>query len=230
MFPRWLLEVLGAERELFHPAHYDLAGRLVSERGPIPASALVAGEVCEACNHGWMSRLEQRFKRVAFERRRQGEIGPGEREVMAHWFSKTAVVINTSQNWRLMVPRNERHALARGVPPGFDVYLARWSAGRRRLNFAQGQRAVATMPAGVGINPDSQFGAGGRVQRLYACVIQVQDLVGLVVYAPPDHWAHPVERMARLWPLENRRLTWGGLPRLRDWLDAEMLEGDLFRG
>ena len=137
IFPQWLLERLGAANELFAPTHFDLTGRPITRRGPFPASSLLSGETCDACNHGWMSRLEAVFEEV-LSRHRAHAWTPSDQKTMAHWFAKTAIAINVSQNYRLLVPAEERHAVADGVPPGFEVYLARANSYHTHLDFKQG--------------------------------------------------------------------------------------------
>jgi len=61
-----------------------------------------------------------------------------EQTILARWFLKTAIAINTSQNYRLLLPREVRHAVSTGMPSDVKVFLARHSDPKGgQLNFAQ---------------------------------------------------------------------------------------------
>jgi len=50
------------------------------------------------------------------------------------------------------------------------------------------------------------------------------DLLGIVVYAAPDGWAWPSERMTRIWPTVGQ-LRWDALPTVEDMQSALILAG-----
>lgn len=207
VFPQWLLQALGAEDEEFHPVHRDMLGRLVSARGPIPARAFVAGEVCEACNHGWMSDLEVLVAPILFPPGGRGTLSVRDQAVLSRWLIKTAVVLNTSQNYRLMVPREARHALAHGVPSDFGVYLARHAqTDGGQLNFMQ----VAGVSMSI-VQSDRVDEHAHASERVYGCALAINDFLGVVIYAVPGAWAVPSEPMARIWP-PTQAVRWGDLP------------------
>jgi len=212
IFPQWLLERLGAANELFAPTHFDLAGRLISKRGPFPASSLLSGETCEACNHGWMSRLEAAFEEVLFIDRGQ-TWSPQDQKTVAHWFAKTAIAINVSQNYRLLVPAHERNVVAAGVPPGFEVYVARARSHRTHLDFKQGWNM------GGWLIPTDEIERMMRLaERCYRCAIRIDDLIGLVIYAPPDTWLVPKSDFTRIWPPTGKSFIRTNLPDV-EWTD-----------
>lgn len=115
----------------------------------LAARQFVAGEVCEACNGGWLSGLEVLVRPILFPSGGRTILSDDHQQVLAHWFIKTAVVLNTSQNYRLMMfPRQARHEVARGIPSDFGVYIAkhRQPAGGQ-LNFGQATGAISVSPA-----------------------------------------------------------------------------------
>ena len=212
IFPGWLLERLGAADELFEPRHYDLKGTLLSKRGPYPASALLSGEICDACNHGWMSRLETEFERVLL-----GEPARpwtrGDQQIVAHWFAKTAIVINVSQNYRLLVPKAERHAAELGVPPGFEVFVAKTNGHHTHLDFKQGWNM------GGWVTPTDQVESMmALAERCFRCAIRIDDLVGLVLYAPPNKWLEPEDHFISIWPSAGELLAMADLSQV-GWTD-----------
>jgi hypothetical protein len=90
-----------------------------------------------------MSELERRFEAVMFPPGgRNGVISNGDLDTVAHWFAKTATVINSSQNYRVMVPEAVRHKTAVGAPTEFDVFLGRLRNPRRLIGYGQGVNAV----------------------------------------------------------------------------------------
>jgi hypothetical protein len=194
IFAGSLLEQLGAASELFEPTHIDLMGRVISKRGPFPASALLSGEICDACNNGWMRRLEEQFLKVFLRDPAQAWTRE-EQQTVAHWFAKTAIVINVSQNYRLLVPQAERHAAEMGVPPGFEVFVAKTKDHRTHLDFKQGWNM-----GGWVIPTDQVERRMALAERCYRCAIRIDDLVGVVLYAPPDNWLEPQEAFTSIWP------------------------------
>ena len=142
IFALSLQRALKAEEEQFTPTHVDSLGRVVSARQTIPAKALLAGEVCEGCNSGWMSRLEAEaapllLTRVRCEARRS--LGEQEQLTLARWFFKTAIVLNSSQNYRLLLPKDVRHSARIGLHPDVRVFVARRPLNPQdRLSFRQG--------------------------------------------------------------------------------------------
>jgi hypothetical protein len=208
IFPLWLQREVAAERESWSPTHFDSFGREISSRGPHPTSALLAGEVCQKCNGGWMNELEARFRAVMFPPPRVIDEAAG--AVIAHWFVKTAVVLNTAQNYRLMIPRGTRHAVKHGVPRDMRVFLARMPDPPDQLGFAQQAGHV------IGVVATEKMGAHAieLLQQAYVCSLRVRDLVAAVVYAAPGGWARPAEDMTELHPWPGEAIPWESLPEI----------------
>lgn len=89
--------------------------------------------------------------------------------MLARWFTKTAVVLNTAQNYRLMIPRGVRHAVKHGVPRDMAVYLARMPGASKALGFNQ----QAGQVIGV-VDSDKADQAPEYLQRAYVCVLQIE--------------------------------------------------------
>ncbi len=219
IFPLWLQKQLGAEDELWSPTHRDYLGRVISSRGPYPTTALVAGEVCEKCNTGWMNEIEESFRSVMFPR--VGAIDDESAPKLCQWFAKTAIVLNTSQNYRLMIPREVRHAVKHGVPRDMAVFLGRMPNPPDQLAFAQQAGSV------IGVLPaDEAHLAVAYSERVYACVLRVEDVLAAVVYAPPGSWAKPCAQMTQLHPSSGSRIAWDSLPVIEDMSEPLVLCGD----
>ena len=220
VFPRWLLAELGAEDEEFHPTHRDFLGRPISGRGPIPARAFVAGEVCSECNSGWMSQLENLARVVLFPSGGRDVLDAQGQHTLARWLIKTAVVLNTSQNYRLMIPESARHEVAHGISPDFGVYIASHSQADGQLNFAQTAGGVISV-----VPQDQTNDYQAAAKRVYCCGLAIGDVLGVVVYSPPGAWAMPTERMARIWPPDSPAIVWSELPDVADLTDPMHLAG-----
>lgn len=152
----------------------------VGSAGPHRALATV----CADCNAGWMSTLEQAFRRAAFARR-TGPIPAPDRTTLSRWFTKTALLL-ADVNGVVLVDRAGRAALMRGMPDGLDVFIA-----RRR-------RSGANLGYGIDV-------AGAD---LTSVTVVVDDLVAHVAADGV------LTRRAgtRLWPMRTRLVRWDTLP------------------
>lgn len=211
IFPRWLLKDLGAEDEEFGPTHRSFFGTKIDQRGPIRATAFVAGEVCKGCNGGWMNELEKAARAILSATPPLTAWSRDDQYVMARWFVKTAVVLNTSQNYRLMIPAPVRHAVSDGIPPEFAVFLNSYTEGQGQLEFAQ----QAGLGFGfVSVDPEDEE-AMAKVQevisRPLAVWIRIREVVATVAYAPPSGWAEPSHPSTRIWPSQHDSLDLGSL-------------------
>lgn len=162
-----------------------------------------------------MSELERRFEAVMFPPGgRNGVISNGDLDTVAHWFAKTAIVINSSQNYRVMVPEAVRHKTAVGAPTEFDVFLGRLKNPRGLIGYGQGVNAVGLV-ARLDEEDRPDWLTDFRMHRLFGAQIQVDGLAVLVTYAPPDNWARPCEPLVQIWPQDRREAArWGDLPQV----------------
>jgi hypothetical protein len=214
IFPRWMLDHFGAADEMVHPTRMTAFGELASERPARPLRAHVNGEVCAGCNNGWMSSLETAAKGILTRRPLRQRIPSDEAEVLARWFIKTAVNLNVSQPFRLLVDAPARHALATRIPDRFAVYLFRV----RRQNGV-----VDWVQKGVdsGLVPSEMAGEFTRLTQLTLVThIRVADVVGVVTYVPDAvrTLGVTVDGAALIHPRPQRLPTWGGLPRHNNYL------------
>lgn len=183
VFPQWLVTRLKAWRVT--PSAARLSAASASER----IGRITVG-VCATCNTGWMSSLEVSFRRAVFPSSRLGLIAPPTRVVMSRWFTKTAILIARASAHEFLPPLS-RSDLAKSMPAGLRVDLARLRRPRQPLDYAFGFVEVAS--AGIAS----------------ALVVQVDDLVALVGGEPlPRGQA----RGTRLWPLRSHALRWETLP------------------
>ncbi len=217
-----LNRALGAEGELHRATHLPVIGdKPISQRGPFPIERMVAGEVCKACNGGWMSALEVTALPILVPPDPSAPITPGGQAVLARWLLKTAAVLNSSQNYRLMLPAQVRHSAARDPHPDVKVFLGRRTLDGGKIEFAQ-QAGVTFGFAPTNRQPELR----ALMAKGYACGIGVNDLLGIVAYAPPGGWAVPSVEAVRIWPTAQA-LSRLELPLIENLFEAVWLQGSL---
>lgn len=183
VFARWLVQQVRGGRLL--ASHVP--------RSPEPASSLpvrisrVLAPVCAECNAGWMSTLEESFRRRLFVRPRVGALQAPDRVTLARWFTKTAVLLAHAHGVALVTaPR--RRQLLEGMPDEVEVFLGRRRRPRQQLDFA------------LDLTPD------GELVRSVA--VFVDDLVAHVA----ARGALASRHGTRLWPLRTHTIRWETLP------------------
>lgn len=219
VFPQWLSAHHGARAELVTPVRFSgVTGEELSRRPAKPLSAFVSGDVCTTCNNGWMSRIEERVRPLLTSSKRTGRLSPDDAVALAHWFTKTAAVLNVSQPYRLLFPARDRHALAAGLPNRVMVRLFRSRHQNGLVDWVQGGQSGSLTPSGFPTEA-----AYSLLERTLISHIRVADLVGVVILVPaPVQVEAVVEHnagSARIWPPPAKLPTWGGLPRRKDYLD-----------
>lgn len=218
-----LIRALAAEGELHRATHLPAIGaRPISQRGPFPIEQMVAGEVCKACNGGWMSALEVAALPILVPSDPSAPITPRDQGLLARWLLKTAAVLNSSQNYRLMLPAPVRHSAAGDPHADVKIFLGRRTLDGGKIEFGQ-QAGVA-----FGFAPaDRQTELWALMAKGYACAIGVNDLLGIVAYAPPGGWAVPSVEAIRIWPTA-RALSRIELPLIENLFEAVWLQGSHF--
>lgn len=224
VFARSLQKELGAENERFNPTHVDSFGRIVSQRRSIPAKSLLAGEVCMTCNTGWMSELEvlaAPLLLAGVRGQERAHLGQDEQTTLARWFFKTAIVLNSSQNYRLLLPKEVRHSASSGLHPDVRVFVARRDLNPEdQLEFSQGFTGMITS-----VPTDRLDEARAIAERIHVGWIGVADWYGAVVYAPPGGWAQPDGDWRQVWPYEED-LDWPALPLYASLETLRILTGE----
>ena len=180
VFARWLVERLRAWRVTRSPhtpteaaAGLRLAGLVTS--------------VCGDCNAGWMSGLEDSFRRAVFARSRPERLAAPTRQVMSRWFTKTAILVAHASGQELL-PRDRWSDLAETMPADVRVGLSRIRHPRQPLD--------------LGLEP-----VGDDATQLASVAVQVDDLVGVVTRR-----SSVAAKATTLWPIRTHVLRWTTLP------------------
>ena len=177
IFAQWLVRRV-------HGARLTPSGGAAAER-----IARVTATVCADCNAGWMSVLEDSFRRAIYGRPRVGVLQPQDRLIVSRWFTKTALLLGHARGSALATPADPMR-LAVGMPDGLEVFLARRRRPPQRLDF------------GV------ETAADDEADTVRWVAVQVDDLVAHV--APRGVLAS--RHGTQLWPLRSHLIRWETLP------------------
>jgi hypothetical protein len=187
VFAHWLVRK-------FHGARL-VASDASPGAAPLPTAPLriarVIADVCDECNTGWMSALEESFRRALFARPRVGSLQAPDRITLSRWFTKTAVLLAHARGGAL-VGEAHRAQLVAGMPDDIEVFLARRRRPRQQLDFAL----------------DVMSGRAVGAPLVRSVAILVDDLVAHVA----AHGTLASRHGTRLWPLRSHTLRWETLP------------------
>jgi hypothetical protein len=96
VFSDWLLKELECEKLPMNFYRRAGDGSITDHRSGIANSSFKLKEICEDCNNGWMSRLEDSAKPVIVDlirkQRTLDSLAEEERRILAKWAGKTALV------------------------------------------------------------------------------------------------------------------------------------------
>jgi hypothetical protein len=181
VFARWLVRRLHGGRLIASDATRSSA---VPER-----IARVTANVCADCNAGWMSVLEDSFRRAVFGRPRVGTLQAPDRVTLSRWFTKTALLLAHARGGALDGTAHNGE-LVIGMPDDIEVFLARRRRPPQRLDFTF----------------DATMDRDAEVVRSVA--VLVDDLVAHVAARGTLASRHGTQ----LWPLRSHLLRWETLP------------------
>jgi len=107
ILPKWLLDFLEVRGEKIQPTHFSNIGETITTRHHT-LEGLLAGQICDLCNNGWMSQLEQEampiLKPLMLGTTRIVDLNENERQIISRWTAKTAFALNSSSNYLKNVP------------------------------------------------------------------------------------------------------------------------------
>jgi hypothetical protein len=107
VIPQWLLDFMKITGSKIQPTHYSEKGNIYSTRNHT-LDNLLAGNVCEPCNSGWMSQLETDvmpiLKALITDKRAVVDLNDEERQILGRWAAKTAFSLKSASNYLKNVP------------------------------------------------------------------------------------------------------------------------------
>lgn len=118
VIPKWLSGFLDISKEKIQPTHISSNGSPISIRNHT-LTGLLAGQVCEECNSGWMSKLEEEaipiLKPLIKGERVVVELKDKERQIVGRWTAKTAFALNSSANYFKNIPNNHYKYISKHI-------------------------------------------------------------------------------------------------------------------
>lgn len=111
IWPRWLqIEVGGNTQGIYIGTHISMLNPYNSNTRKQSGGSLVFGEVCKICNNGWMNSIEMNFKPVLLNLFKDKNyfltLTKLDRQSIALWAFKTALMINAGSNYRKIIPQS----------------------------------------------------------------------------------------------------------------------------
>ena len=151
--------------------------------------ARVTASVCADCNAGWMSVLEDSFRRAIYGRPRVGTLQAQDRVILSRWFTKSAVLLGHARGSAFVGP-SDRMRLVTAMPDDVEVFLARRRRPAQRLDFS------------------FEAAADREPEAVRSVAVQVDDLVAHVAARGVLASRHGTQ----LWPLRSHLIRWETLP------------------
>ena len=162
IFGQWLLKELDIYDEQVAMSHVSLIGIPLSERKH-SFSNLVNGLVCEECNNGWMSTLENECKSHIInlmnlndeEVKNEITLLSDHSTEISKWAFKNAIMLNSATNYRSLVPTSHFLDLYNGtIPKGVFIDLA-FSSEDMKLTWRQSPGAFIIKDRSIPFNPNA---------------------------------------------------------------------------
>lgn len=202
--PDWLLRHLNVGSETVEATIAATADENVVSVRRHMLDAMREGRVCEECNCGWMSDLEQAAKPVLVPvidgRRSVLTLSASERRLVARWAAKTAFMLNSSSDQSDMgmhVP-DDHFTLLRthpdALPSGVGVFTAH-GPGSRDFSWVQENKWPQFFV--TPIEDDRR-----HIARAYKIGLQFRRLLLCVAFWPHAEWTFVVASGVHvpLWP------------------------------
>jgi hypothetical protein len=194
VFPLWLLKYLSIEGVIISPTHSDkITGDTKSKRRH-DLSNFVSGGICEQCNNGWMSDLENAAKPILIDlidlKKETKDLSRDERMVISRWATKTIYVLNLASNYFKNIPIHHFKYIKDfedSLPSGIIV-LAQQHHSSEKFYWLQSATWV--------INSYDDFSIYQKPlsEESYKISIQLGNLILLVAYNPIEDLAYSIWR------------------------------------
>ncbi|AUN26511.1 hypothetical protein RSJ21_15235 [Clostridium botulinum] len=159
IFAQWLLKELDIYDNNVSMTHASFIGIPVSNRNH-PFSKLVNGLVCEKCNNGWMSQLEEDCQKHIINFMNMNEIESELNflkeyyDTVAKWAFKNAILLNNATNYRQLVPKEHYVALYSGsIPEGVYIDLA-FCKSESKIEWRQTLGGLVVKNEEIPLNPN----------------------------------------------------------------------------
>lgn len=136
IIPQWLQKHLNIGKMEITPTHLSAFNYMKSERKH-SLKNLLAGQICQSCNNGWMSKLENQIKNVLIQlidgKKKIEELELNDQISIGRWALKTALTLNSGSNYHHNIPQMHYHFLINNknsIPDGVFIFA-------NQMNFEQ---------------------------------------------------------------------------------------------
>ncbi|MGG3803466.1 hypothetical protein [Metabacillus fastidiosus] len=181
IFAQWLLDEFNIRKVKMGMQHYSSYGHKVSER-PLTPNSLINGLICQKCNNGWLSQIEDRVKPIliAFLKYPSDNLGTllkEQHKLLSMWTFKTAIILNHASNYRNIVPKRHFRYIYkhRRIPENVTVLMG-MTKNTTELDWVQSQNVMHSGSTTIADNP--------RLQDIYKTTIQIDHLLLKIIYSP----------------------------------------------
>jgi hypothetical protein len=206
------------------PTHLSIEGEIKSKRKHT-LNNLLAGSICDSCNNGWMSSLEQESQRILKPRISGSltleDITLEERFILARWAFKTAICMNYSSNFYEMVPAKHFRFIyeSQNTLPGRVFVCARTH--KKTSDFSWFQTATWNFR---GNQPDPYI-QNILTTKGYKIGFQFGNLLLLISYLPIGGLAYILRRNYHLplWPQKGRIALINEIPEIQETSTDELI-------
>lgn len=187
VIPQWLLDFLDIRDTKIQPTHLSSEGTLTSTRNQT-LGGLVAGNICQNCNNGWMSTIEQQaipiLKPLIIGERAVVELNDTERTIIGRWTAKTAYCLNISSNYNKNVPKEHLNFIKKNSDqlPYKVATFAQQNHGTRKFYWLQ-------FPIWVLHGNDKNLSSlGDELKKTsYKITFQFGKLMLIIIFLPKDN-------------------------------------------
>lgn len=217
VFGEWFRKLVGINEPRPGSVTHHVPGSAIEHDFEAIPSARTARVVCQECNNGWMSRLEQEASIILTPllQGQSGTLSNADLETLARWAFKTAYVLDAaSPGSGASFPATHRYALReRGeLPARSAVWMTTWP-GTTTIWTSHWGLALGADEAQEADGPNTYgatFALGPVALRVYATTVEAVD---------PRYFSDTLRGTFKIHP-DPEPLVW----QAKFWLTAEQLE------
>ena len=211
--PQWVHRRIAPESKGKYPVY---VGRFLSGKGYIEerhhvSTAFTAKIVCQACNSGWMSKMESEVKGILAPFTQESfpilahtylETLKDHKAILARWMVKTALLNSYALPGKISLPRSLIHEIVTAGPPG-----GVWLDAAKAKDSGIAAALTKTFPTINGrYFVGSQTHTGGGCFQFCLQINQLLLRVGMTIGAEIGYVAHSGLNPFRLFPLADRQV------------------------
>ncbi|GLJ00973.1 hypothetical protein [Bacillus sp. YKCMOAS1] len=181
IFAQWLLDELNIRKIKMGMQHTTFYGSTISRR-PLTPNTLINGLICQECNNGWLSQIENKVKPILtailkYPNSNLSTFLKEQHELLSIWSLKTAMILNHASNFHKIVPKRHFKYIYkhRKIPENITVLMG-FAENTAELDWVQSQVVMHIGDENIIKNP--------RLKDIYKITIQIDYLLLKIIYSP----------------------------------------------